>query len=157
MRTLGNDHEAGAPDMLFFTAGVDYEQHGLFGAIDPPQRKGMDTAGAGTFDPDAPGEPGDYPLPPKSGPALHGNGEDSRFVTAVLLPLMESSVVLIPTLSTISGPPGQSTEAARATARVGVSFQRFSGTGLWVPTPAGFLPPVTIADLQRSPVSTPWV
>jgi uncharacterized protein (TIGR03118 family) len=126
--TFGNDHEGGAPDMLFFTAGVDYEQHGLFGAIQSPQRKGMDTAGAGTFDPNAPGESGDYPLPPRSGPALHENGADSRFMAAVLLPVRESSIVLIPTLSTISGPPNQSQEAAPVTALVLVSFQKSSET-----------------------------
>src|SRR5262249_16887426 len=29
--TFGNGHEGGASDTLFFTAGVDYEEHGLFG------------------------------------------------------------------------------------------------------------------------------
>jgi hypothetical protein len=72
-------------------------------------------------------------------------------VTAVLLPLMESSVVLIPTLSTSSGPPGQSAEAARATALVGVSFQRFSGTGLWGSNASQFLAPGDDSRPPRKP------
>src|SRR5262249_7620852 len=55
--TFGNGHAGGATNTLFFAAGVNYEQHGLFGAIQSPQRRGADTAGSGTFDPHAPGEP----------------------------------------------------------------------------------------------------
>ncbi|MCI0464875.1 MAG: TIGR03118 family protein, partial [Gemmataceae bacterium] len=102
--TFGNGHAGGASDTLFFTAGVDDEEHGLFGAIQAPQRRGADTAGAGTFDPLAPGEPRDYPLPPRGGPALQDRDEDARLAIAVLLPLKESSLALIPTLSTVPQP-----------------------------------------------------
>src|SRR5207248_5714820 len=82
--TFGNGHEGGDSGTLFFTAGVGYEEHGLFGAIQAPQRRGADTAGPGTFDPHAPGEPGDYPLPPRNGPHLR---DDARGATAILLPM----------------------------------------------------------------------
>src|SRR5439155_14342101 len=102
--TFGNGHEGGAADTLFFTAGVASEQHGLFGAIQSPQRKGADTAGPGAFDPDAPSEPDDYPLPPRGGPALQDRVDDARPATAVLLPLRESSLVQVPTLTTLPLP-----------------------------------------------------
>jgi uncharacterized protein (TIGR03118 family) len=97
---FGNGHEGGNSDTLFFTAGMDYEQHGLFGAIQPPGRRGADTAGAGSFDPHAPGEPGDYPLPPRGGPFRAGN-EDRSIPVSDLLPLRESSLALVPTLSVV--------------------------------------------------------
>ena len=36
---FGNGHEGGESDTLFFTAGLDDEQHGLFGAIQASQRR----------------------------------------------------------------------------------------------------------------------
>src|SRR5438034_1205935 len=81
------------------------------GAIQAPQRSGADTAGSGIFDPHAPGEPGDYPLPPRDGPALRDR-IDLPLATAALLPLTESSPVLIPTLSIASRPRGRIEEAA---------------------------------------------
>jgi uncharacterized protein (TIGR03118 family) len=113
--TFGNGHLGGAADTLFFTAGVGDEAHGLFGAIQTTQRRGTDTAGPGTFDPHAPGEPGDYPLPPRHGPAFQDSGDGSRLATAVLLPLTQSSLILVPTLETVARPnargdaPGQPT------------------------------------------------
>jgi uncharacterized protein (TIGR03118 family) len=101
--TFGNGHEGGNAQTLFFTAGIDQETHGLFGAIQSPQLRGTDTAGTGMFDPSAPGEPGDYPLPPVSGPAL-ASPRPPTHPTSVLLPLTESSLVLVPTLSTVSQP-----------------------------------------------------
>src|SRR5262249_22525535 len=68
--TFGNGHAGGDSDTLFFAAGLDYDAHGLFGAIQSPERRGADTAGSGFFDPHAPGEPGDYPLPPSGGPSF---------------------------------------------------------------------------------------
>jgi uncharacterized protein (TIGR03118 family) len=146
--TFGNGHEGGATDTLFFAAGVNYEQHGLFGAIQAPQRKGADTAGPGPFDPDAPGEAGDYPLPPRNGPALQETGADARLATAVLLPLTESSLVLVPTLTT-SVQPKPRAETPAPTAPVaaislqgpGVTALTASGTTLLLPTADDFLPP----------------
>jgi uncharacterized protein (TIGR03118 family) len=102
--TFGNGHAGGDSDTLFFVAGVGDDAHGLFGAIQAPERRGADTAGAGTFDPDAPGEPDDYPLPPRDGPAFRASSADRPIPVADLLPLRDSSLVLVPTLSTISQP-----------------------------------------------------
>jgi uncharacterized protein (TIGR03118 family) len=99
--TFGNGHEGGNAQTLFFAAGIDYEAHGLFGAIQPPQLRGTDTAGIGVYDPHAPGEPGDYPLPPAEGPALQASSTPTHPVS-VLLPLTQSSLLLAPTLSTVS-------------------------------------------------------
>ena len=99
--TFGNGHAGGDAETLFFAAGVNYDEHGLFGAIQDPQRRGADTAGSGVFDPHAPGEPGDYPLPPFGGPAIVASSQDRTLVIADLLPLSESSLVLVPTLSNI--------------------------------------------------------
>jgi uncharacterized protein (TIGR03118 family) len=111
--TFGNGHLGGAADTLFFTAGVDNETHGLFGAIQAPQRIGADTAGPGPFDPHAPGEPGDYPLPPASGPIILDSGSD--LATADLLPTRESSLALIPTLVTAAGSRGKADVPVSAT------------------------------------------
>ena len=119
--TFGNGHEGGAADTLFFAAGLDQQQHGLFGAIQAPQRKEADTAGAGTFDPDGSGEPGDYPLPPSRGPVFQGNSEDRPIPIADLLPLRESSLALVPTLSTISQPIARIDSPVSAAPIVGVS------------------------------------
>jgi uncharacterized protein (TIGR03118 family) len=118
--SFGNGHDGGDAHTLFFAAGVDDEAHGLFGAIQGPERRGADTGGLLPFDPHAPGEPGDYPLPPSGGPALRDKGQDSQPATAVLLPLMESSLVLIPTLTTLP-PPEARIEAAGLVSPVGAS------------------------------------
>jgi uncharacterized protein (TIGR03118 family) len=102
--TFGNGHEGGDSDTLFFATGLEGNAHGLFGAIQSPERRGADTAGAGTFDPNAPGEPADYPLPPRDGPAFRAGSEQQPILIADLLPLRESSLVLVPTLSTNSQP-----------------------------------------------------
>jgi uncharacterized protein (TIGR03118 family) len=101
---FGNGHEGGDALTLFFAAGVDHEDHGLFGAIQSPERRGQDTGGLLPFDQHAPGEPGDYPLPPSGGPALRDRDNQSDLVTAVLLPSTKSSLILIPTLSTLPSP-----------------------------------------------------
>jgi uncharacterized protein (TIGR03118 family) len=105
--TFGNGHAGGDSDTLFFAGGVDYDQHGLFGAIQSPQRKGADTAGSGVFDPHAPGEPGDYPLPPSGDPAFLARSDEQIIPVADLLPLSRGSpLLLVPTLSSLalSGP-----------------------------------------------------
>jgi uncharacterized protein (TIGR03118 family) len=118
--TFGNGHLAGDGNTLFFTAGVDNEMHGLFGAIQAPQRRGADTAGPGFFDPHAPGEPGDYPLPPNSEPAIL-NRDDGSGSSADLLPIRESSLALIPTLVSAASPRAR-TDAPVSATSVGSSF-----------------------------------
>ena len=36
---FGNGHSAGGLDTLFFTAGIDHEQHGLFGSLTPGKQR----------------------------------------------------------------------------------------------------------------------
>jgi uncharacterized protein (TIGR03118 family) len=139
--TFGNGHVGGDSDTLFFTAGVDDEEHGLFGAIQAPEKRGADTAGTGKFDPSAPGEPGDYPLPPRDGPAFRASSEDRPIPVADLLPSGESSLVLVPTLSTISE-PGMSIEAPvpagpiRVVASGGSAFTTVSASSAFILHPA---------------------
>ena len=97
--TFGNGHVGGDANALFFAAGVDDGAHGLFGAIQAPARRGTDTAGTGIFDPHAPGEPGDYPLPPRAGPALSSDSAVRPDPVVDFLPMARSSLVLVPTLS----------------------------------------------------------
>jgi len=70
----------------------------------PAGRHGADTAGSGAFDPTAPGEPGDYPLPPRAGPASAAGSDNQTFPTVDLLPLSEFSLAMAPTLSIIPQP-----------------------------------------------------
>jgi uncharacterized protein (TIGR03118 family) len=121
--TFGNGHEAGSADTLFFTAGPNDEGHGLFGAIQAPQRRGADTAGSGTLDEHAPGEVDDYPLPPRAGPALQGDVPGSA--TGVLLPIKESSLVLIPTLSVVPEPQMEGGEVSQASPVLAPAPQEF--------------------------------
>jgi hypothetical protein len=99
--TFGNGHLGGSAGTLFFTASMDDDGHALFGAIQAPGQLGADTAGSGAFDPHAPGEPGDYPLPPRIAPAF-GSSHARPTPVADLLPVRESSLLLAPTLFTMS-------------------------------------------------------
>ncbi len=103
--TFGNGHVGGATDALFFTAGLDHEQHGLFGAIQYPRGGTVGpTSGDGIFDPNAPGEAKNYPLPPDAGPTFQGNTDHPSQPVVVLLPMTNTSVVLLPTLLPASQP-----------------------------------------------------
>jgi uncharacterized protein (TIGR03118 family) len=118
----GNGHAAGDSDTLFFAAGMDAADQGLFGAIQAPDRQGADTAGLGTFDPDAPDEPSDYPLPPRSGPAFRISDAERLLPISDLMPLTESSLGLVPTLSTLSLPEATLDAPASVTLNVGFPF-----------------------------------
>ena len=126
--TFGNDHLGGAADALFFTAGMDDEAHGLFGAIQPSEKRGASIAGPGAFDPHALGEPGDYPLPPSVGPALRVGAGDRPIPIADLLPAKESSLVLVPTLSTVTPPDPRNGTGVPVRAVVDVSSTSSLGT-----------------------------
>src|SRR5262249_29661606 len=115
--TFGNGHAGGDSDTLFFAAGVTYGSRGLFGAIQPPEQRGADTAGPGVFRPHAPGEPGDYPLPPRDGPAFLVSNAAQPTPMTDLLPLRESSLVLVPTLSPLAPPGGRIEPAAQLSQR----------------------------------------
>jgi uncharacterized protein (TIGR03118 family) len=145
--TFGNGHAGGDADTLFFAAGVAYDEHGLFGAIQAPQRRGADTAGSGVFDPNAPGEPGGYPLPPSGGPGFRAGSADAPIPLGDLLPLRESALALVPTLSP-SAQPGTRIEAPVPTAPLG----GVSGSGLVSTTVAAADPSSlnTFLDLNAS-------
>jgi uncharacterized protein (TIGR03118 family) len=125
--TFGNGYAGGNSETLFFAAGLEGERHGLFGAIQAPQRTGADTAGPGAFDPNGPGEPGDYPLPPFGGPAPRAGAEEQVKTVAVLLPLTDSSLALAPTLTTVS-----QTETVAASTPVVAAFA--NGSAVTTPT-----------------------
>lgn len=150
---FGNGHAGGASDTLFFTAGTDGEAHGLFGAIQSSQRRGRDTAGSGLFDPHAPGEPGDYPLPPTDGPGFQDSIDDPAAVTAVLLASTESSLLLVPTLAGGWGLPARVDAPAAATPVVAISFQGSSGTIRWV-SGTNFSPSPSVDSPSPSPASS---
>ncbi len=99
--TVGNDHLAGNSQTLFFAAGINHEQHGLFGAIQNSQAGQSGTTGTLPYDPNSDGD--DYPLPPAHGPAL-GNDFGQSTPTPVLLSANNSSFALAPTLSLSSEP-----------------------------------------------------
>jgi uncharacterized protein (TIGR03118 family) len=145
---FGNGHAGGDADTLFFAAGLDDETHGLFGAIQAPQRQGRDTAGPLPFDSHAPGEPGDYPLPPSSGPALQESDKNSPVATAILLPLTESSLALVPTLSTVP-PPRVQLEPPVAVVPMG-GFSLGESVATTVPVSSTLLPNPTAAHLQSA-------
>ena len=135
---FGNGHMGGDPDTLFFTAGLQGEQHGLFGAIQSPPKRGADTGGIAGFDPTAPGERADYPLPPASGPALHDAGSAKSVTVSALLPLADSSLVLVPTLCSVPLPGVHADAPVVANPFVAASFTR-SSPNLVVST-ATFIP-----------------
>jgi uncharacterized protein (TIGR03118 family) len=128
--TFGNGHEGGDASTLFFTAGLDDGRHGLFGAFQGRQKRGADTAGRGSFDPHAPGERADYPLPPTQGPAFQDDGADQPPPSAALLPLTESSLVLVPTLTIIPQASPQGNVRVAAAPAVVASFNRGAVMGL---------------------------
>jgi len=128
----------GDADTLFFAAGVDPNNHGLFGAIQSPQKQGADTGGTGLFDPGAPGERDDYPLPPSSGPALTGTVERST-PTSVLLPLTNSSLVMVPTLYAVAQ-TGTGVQAPATSAPFMTASLSRAGSSTLVASTANFIP-----------------
>jgi uncharacterized protein (TIGR03118 family) len=153
--TFGNGHAGGDAATLFFTAGVDDDAHGLFGAVQAPGRRGADTGGPGAFDPSAPGEPGDYPLPPRGGPAFRAGNEASPIPLADLLPLKESSLVLVPTLSTASQPGTRVAVLNPATPIVGVRFQETALAGVSASDTLPLLPAEGNSPLVRGAYNDP--
>jgi hypothetical protein len=133
--TVGNDHLAGNAQTLFFTAGIDGEQHGLFGAIQASSAGQMDTAGTLPYDPNS-GED-DYPLPPTGGPALRGDLSQAA-PTPVLLPINTTLLALAPTLSILpSRAPGMT--------------QPLLPTATTPETPTALLLPVNTTSLALAP------
>ncbi len=103
---FGNNHGGGNADTLYFAAGIDQEQHGLFGMIQPTNRSdaGQILAprpgqGAESYNPNSPDDL--YPLPPANGPKLQHDVGEQQTAVAILLPSVESSTLLAPTLLTL--------------------------------------------------------
>ncbi len=150
--TFGNGADAGDSDTLFFSAGIDREQHGLFGALQSPERAGADTGGQGAYNPDAPGEPDDYPVPPVGGPFLSTAGDGSpNSPTSFLLPASESSLALIPTLSPLPPSIRQGQASPSVDPIVSASF---TGTGATARTTRGNSFTAPLAEQPRLPGST---
>jgi uncharacterized protein (TIGR03118 family) len=117
---FGNGGGAGGQNTLYFTAGIGYEQHGLFGKLVPQQGSPLqgnsgatallnqDTStefenkGFSDYLRAVLGRTDAYPLPPSSGPALQTDVAIQPPPSAVLLPVSESSFVMAPALLTVS-------------------------------------------------------
>lgn len=140
----------GDADTLFFTAGLENEQHGLFGAIQPPQILGSGTGGTRGFDPSVPGERSDYPLPPSTGPAL-SSANDATTLTALLLPVRDASLTLAPTLIAVTQPVARGDASPPSPTAVAVSTAQPVSTGLLAAGTTLLLP---AADDSRPPEHT---
>jgi hypothetical protein len=149
--TFGNGHAGGDSDTLFFAAGVNSDAHGLFGTIQAPGRRGADTAGSGAFDPTGPGEPGDYPLPPRGGPALGDGRPDLPLAASDLLPLRESSLALVPTLSAVAQPGRMNGAPVPGTPTLQGSFRPASDTIALTGAAGDAIPLNAFLDLNPSP------
>jgi uncharacterized protein (TIGR03118 family) len=100
---FGAGGTAGEPDTLFFTAGLDNEQHGLFGSIQPVESKDVDAVRT-TLDPSV---SDNYPLPPPLAPTFHGSGEAQAPELPVLVPLrvLPAAATPAPTPAGVTGAP----------------------------------------------------
>jgi uncharacterized protein (TIGR03118 family) len=104
--SFGNNGDAGAPNTLYFTAGIGNEYHGLFGSLEPNlpgsgTNVGLDAQSKllNAIENDDQGDA--YPLPPSVGPSLQ-----QPPATVALLPLEGSTLVMVPTLSATVGVHG---------------------------------------------------
>jgi uncharacterized protein (TIGR03118 family) len=96
--SFGNGHLAGDENTLFFTAGIDNEQHGLFGSIRDPNAPILLAANP-SYIPDPSDD--EYPIPPSRQAGLAVLEASSTGPTVLLL-APAGSTVLIPTLSPVS-------------------------------------------------------
>jgi uncharacterized protein (TIGR03118 family) len=121
--SFGNGHLAGAENTLFFTAGIDHEQHGLFGAIRDPAAPAVLAA-----DPSYIVDPADdeYPIPPNRQAGL-AVMVASQTDANILLLAPPGTTVLIPTLSpmlsasTVASSLDNATQPTPATPRLTTS------------------------------------
>ena len=110
--SFGNGGGAGSQNTLYFAAGIDYEQHGLFGEIEAVQGNQSLGGRGSSADFDEKdfssylqailGNTDAYPLPPASGPALQVDVTVQPPALPVLLPVTDSSFVMAPALLTVS-------------------------------------------------------
>jgi len=131
---FGNGAGAGNAQTLFFSAGLDDEQHGLFGKLQSADNLASDADSSGgpsansygtladplLSDARLPGtaaQVGDYPLPPAGGSAPRGDLEAQPRTLPLLFPLHDSPMDLTAALLTVTegahGPPATGTSGAR--------------------------------------------
>ncbi len=120
---FGNGSSAGNAHTLFFNAGIDGEQHGLFGTLQSTQNPDREVvnndSSAGNLygtptDPSAAATAGsedNYPLPPAAGPAPRGDIVVQPTALPSLLPLQTASSELASALLTVTDGPRISTVA----------------------------------------------
>jgi uncharacterized protein (TIGR03118 family) len=96
--SFGNGHQSGPTNVLYFCAGTDHEQHGLFGEIQGPRGASPLDATHVVYNPNSSAD--SYPLPPSRGPAPPPGRDVQPSPSSVLLPLSGSSLALAPILST---------------------------------------------------------
>jgi uncharacterized protein (TIGR03118 family) len=162
---FGNGHQAAPSNVLFFTAGIAQEQHGLFGAIRDPAVPDAPATAPGVYDPTDSAK--QYPLPPENGPSLPGAPDLRPLPASVLLGLTDSSLILAPTLT---GAPDLVARGAHAKVEPhpadapGLASSSGMGPGLFLPsshTPSGgsqttgFLPLAALLDLGALPRAGP--
>jgi uncharacterized protein (TIGR03118 family) len=148
--SFGNDALAGSTSVLYFTAGIGNEHHGLFGVIEPAgsntlagSSQGL-TAALARITASSP--PSNYPLPPSNGPDLGATVAAQAEVQVEVLPIQPSSLGLIPTLLAAN--------AANygATAQAGANV---AATPLGSGSVSNTLPFATAAPTTMTPAAVP--
>ena len=145
---FGNGAGAGNTNTLFFNAGIDNQEHGLFGKLDSTGSIAGDAENSdgpsgniygavpdtlpGNTSVAVPAVQGDnYPLPPAAGPALRGDIEAAPRALPVPFPLRATSADLAPALLTVSegaqGSPGTATPRALAVANTSGNESNVTG------------------------------
>ena len=116
---FGNGAGAGNAQTLFFSAGIDHEQHGVFGKLQSAQNIASDADSSGgpsanvygtltdplLSDSRLPGtatQVDDYPLPPAGGTAPRGDLEVQPRTLPLLFPLKDSPTDLASALLTVT-------------------------------------------------------
>jgi uncharacterized protein (TIGR03118 family) len=95
---FGNGASAGDTDTLYFTAGIDGQRHGLFGAIVTP---GAESPRLDASEYDA-GQKSDYPLPPPNVPQTQGSLIEAAQIVSAVVPLSTPGVKLVSVPLTVS-------------------------------------------------------
>ena len=107
---FGTGGDGGAPDALYFTAGIGHESHGLFGSLQPSSAGAAGSQDStlanslenGTLVGNANASDGgdNYPLPPSNGPLVRANAGVPEQLQVTLAPVNGSALAMIPTLAT---------------------------------------------------------
>jgi uncharacterized protein (TIGR03118 family) len=120
---FGNGASAGDTDTLYFTAGINGQRHGLFGAIVDP---GSESPRLDASEYDA-GQKSDYPLPPPNVPQSHGSLIEAAQIVSAVVPLSTPGIKQLSVPLTVSSVGNEtlttlsSTEQAQEAIGVGSS------------------------------------